>query len=498
MTGILAILVALLLLIWLAYRGFSVLVLAPLTALLAVLLSPGAPLLASYTQVFMPALGRFIVLYFPLFLLGAVFGRLMEVSGAAQSIAQGFAALLGRERALLAIVLACAVLTYGGVSLFVVAFAVYPIAAALFRAADIPKRLIPATIALGAFTFTMTALPGTPAIQNAIPMPFFKTTPFAAPGLGLIGGAVMAVFGTLWLMRRAAAAARAGEGYGGTAPAGPGAAARGSVTEGAHVLAPAGAESDAPAAGAAGAVRTDGAGEAPSLPPLSLALLPIVLVIALNYLFSAHVLPALDTAYLAAAPYGPTRLDQVLGVWAIIAALSVAIVVLVALNRRRIEDLKAALDEGASAAVLPIFNTASQVGFGAVIASLAGFALIRDAVLGIAPGNPLISLSVAVNLLAGITGSASGGMSIALQTLGANYLALAQQAGISPELLHRVTAIATGGLDALPHNGAVITLLSICGMTHRDSYADILVVAVLIPIAALAAVVALGTVFGSF
>jgi H+/gluconate symporter-like permease len=190
MLSITGILVALAALMFFAYRGLSVLILAPLAALLAVSFS-SAPLLASYTQVFMPALGGFVVLYFPLFLLGAIFGKLMEASGAARALAAAIVERLGTQRAVLSIVVACALLTYGGVSLFVVAFAVYPIAAELFRAADIPKRLMPATIALGAFTFTMTALPGTPAIQNAIPMPYFGTTPFAAPGLGIIGGAIM-------------------------------------------------------------------------------------------------------------------------------------------------------------------------------------------------------------------------------------------------------------------------------------------------------------------
>jgi H+/gluconate symporter-like permease len=196
--------------------------------------------------------------------------------------------------------------------------------------------------------------------------------------------------------------------------------------------------------------------------------------------------------------YGATRLDAVRGTWAIIAALAIANLLLIVLARRSLPTLKASLDAGASASVLPILNTASQVGYGAVIASLAGFALIRDAVLSIAPGNPLVSLLIAVNLLAGITGSASGGMSIALQTLGSTYLEMGRAAGISPELLHRVTSIATGGLDALPHNGAVITLLAICKLTHRQSYLDILVVAVLMPLAALAVVVGPGTAFGSF
>ena len=483
MSSILGIVLALVLLMALAYRGVSVLILAPLMALLAAAFTPGAPLLASYTQVFMPALGGFVIAFFPLFLLGAVFGKLMEASGAAQVIAQGIVAGLGEQRAILSIVLACAVLTYGGVSLFVVAFAVYPIAAALFRHANVPKRLIPGTIALGAFTFTMTALPGTPAIQNAIPMPYFGTTPFAAPGLGLIGGVVMLVLGTLWLMRRAANAKGRGEGYGEDADVptldDPANASKGS---------PAGVPTNAPAA-----TTTAFSGRA-----FALAIAPVVLVIALNYVLATWVFPSLDTAYLTEPRFGATHINNLRGIWAVIGALSAAIVLLMVLQRQRLTALVPTLEAGATSSVLPLLNTASQVGFGAAIASLAGFTLIRDAVLGIAPGNPLVSMSIAVNILAGITGSASGGMSIALQTLGDTWLAMGQAAGIAPDLLHRVTAIATGGLDALPHNGAVITLLGICGLSHRKSYFDIFMVAVAFPLLALMAVVTLGTVFGSF
>lgn len=483
MESLIGMLLALALLIALAYRGISVLLLAPVAALLAVAFS-GAPLLASYTQVFMPALGRFITLYFPLFLLGAVFGKLMEASGAAQALAQGMVRLLGAGRAILAVVGACALLTYGGVSLFVVAFAVYPIAVAPFRAAEVPARLIPAAIALGAFTFTMTAMPGTPAIQNAIPMPYFGTTPFAAPGLGLIASAVMLGVGLLWLGYRARQAAAAGEGFGVAGDA----------------IAP--PVDEAPLRAHAQGAGVDAPEAAPpvvaSLPSPGMALAPIVLVVALNYLLAEVLLPRWDTAYLAEALYGPTDIGAVRGVWAIIVALGAAIVLIAATQYHRLGKLTALLDAGAAASVMPIFNTASLVGFGAVIASLSGFVLVRDAVLGIAPGNPLISLSVAVNVLAGITGSASGGMSIALQTLGDTYLQLGQAAGISPALLHRVTAIATGGLDALPHNGAVITLLTISGMTHRQSYADIAVVAVAGPILALAVVIALGSLVGTF
>jgi H+/gluconate symporter-like permease len=487
MIGIAGILISLGLLIYMAYRGVSALIVAPLMALVAVMMSFGPPALASYTQVFMPALGRFAILYFPLFLLGAIFGKLMDDSGSAQTIAAGIVKKLGKNRSVLSIVLACAILTYGGVSLFVVAFAVYPIAVAMFQKADIPKRLIPATIALGAFTFTMTALPGTPAIQNAIPMPYFNTTPFAAPFLGIIAGAVMFSLGMLWLSYREKSARKKNEGFGSEHEEAGRPQADKSLREYAQcenfdVMEISPEDRDARL----------------KLPSFFVAVLPVILVIVFNYFFTRFIIPAMDTAYLAMPQYGATDITAVRGIWSIICALVLSIVVLLVLNVKHIPNIKRTLDDGASASVLPLFNTASLVGFGAVIASLPAFALIRDAVLGIAPGNPLISLSIAVNLLAGITGSASGGMSIALQTLGERYLEISQSAGISPELMHRVTAIATGGLDALPQNGAVITLLTICKLTHRQSYGDIFVVAALSPIIALIFVIILGTLFGSF
>lgn len=485
MTGILGVVLALGLLIYLAYRGVTVLILAPLMALLAAGFDGGVPLLATYTQVFMRAAGDFIVPFFPLFLLGAVFGKLMDDSGSAEAIARGMVARLGAKRSILAVVLACAVLTYGGVSLFVVAFAVYPVAAALFRQADIPKRLIPATIALGAFTFTMTALPGTPAIQNAIPMPYFGTTPFAAPGLGVIAGLVMLAIGLAWLTFRQGRARAAGEGYG--------TAADGAI---------------APDKGLRERAQGEGfdlmeigahpPAEARALPPFALAVAPVALVVALNLVFTALVIPRLDTSYLAQPEYGATDITAVRGLWAIVLALTIAIVAIAMANCARLPRLTRSLDDGANASVLPIFNTASLVGFGAVVASLGAFETIRDAVLGVGGGNPLISLAVAVNVLAGMTGSASGGMSIALKTLGPTYLELGQAAGIAPELLHRVTTVATGGLDALPHNGAVITLLGICGLTHRQAYGDLFVVAALGPIVSLVVLIVLGTVVGTF
>ena len=459
MTAILPIIVALGLLVLLAYRGWNLLIATPLLAALAVVLSQDGPVLAFYTQVFMRATGDFIVLYLPIFLLGAVFGKLMEASGSAAVLAHGTIRLLGERQAILAVVLCCALMTYGGVSLFVVAFAVFPLAAAVFAEARISPRLIPAAIALGAFTFTMTAMPGTPSIQNAIPMRFFGTTPFAAPGLGLIASSVMFLIGWRWLESRAR---RLGD----------------------ELLETEGAPS----------ATTSGGG--PSAP---VALLPLLVVLAVNLAFTFAVLPRLDTGWLADPRFGAADLDTVRGIWSLIAALTLACATILVLNWTRLkEQIQSALGEGADSAMKPIFNTACLVGFGSVVAALPGFAAVSAAATGLGGDNPLISLAVSTSLLAGMTGSASGGMSIALTALGDTYLQMAAAAGIAPELLHRITAVATGGLDTLPHNGAVISLLAICGRTHRESYPDIAVVAVAGPLVALVVLIALGSAFGSF
>ncbi|GAA5231562.1 GntP family permease [Verticiella sediminum] len=464
--SILAILVSLLLLMYLAYRGITVLILAPLMAALAVLLSgDGGLLLPIYTETFLTALSGYVMQFLPIFLLGALFGQLMADSGAASTIARWITEKLGARHAVLTVVLACALLTYGGVSLFVVAFAIYPIAQALFRTADIPKRFIPASIALGSFTFTMTALPGTPAIQNAIPIPYFGTNVFAAPGLGIIAAVIMLGGGMAWLRMRTARAMAQGEGYG------------------KHM------EDDDPT----GAAQAPDGG-APM--PLALALLPLVLVIGVNALFTYGVFPGMDFTNVQARFPGldPSR---VTGLWALIIALSVACATLVLLRVKHWLDLRGTVNKGVFGFMLPLFNTASEVGYGAVIASLAGFVIIRDAVLNVSD-NPLISEAVAMGTLAGITGSSSGGLSIALQTLGADYLAMADQIGISPELLHRVAVLAAGSMDTLPHCGAIITLLSICKLNHRQSYGDIAAVTIVAPVAALVVVITLGTMFGSF
>lgn len=445
---VLGIILSLFLLMFFAYRGFSVILFAPVFALLAASLS-GLPLMPAYTELFMAKAVVYIKSFFPVFLLGAVFGKIMEDTGLAKGIAHTIMKSLGKDRAILAVVLAGAALTYGGVSLFVVVFAVYPFASALFKEAEIPKRLLPGTIALGAFTATMDCLPGTPQIQNLIPTNFFGTNIYAAPTLGLIGGILIFALGVTWLERRRRQAVAKGEGYG------------------AHTLNEPEVKNDI------------------KLPPLKIAILPLLAVLVVNYVMTQiftwdpNMLAPFQAMKL---PLTAASIKTVISIWSLIIALVSGILLAIALGFNNLGKgiLAKSLNAGAIGSLLAIMNTASEVGYGNVISSLSGFKNISDALMSIkVGGSPLVSEAVTVNILAGVTGSASGGMSIALDLMAKDWLAWANSIGMSPEILHRVASMASGGMDTLPHNGAVITLLAVCGMTHKDSYGDIFVLTML-------------------
>ncbi|WP_454864618.1 GntP family permease [Pseudomonas rhizophila] len=433
-------LAALTLLMVAAYRGYSVILFAPIAALGAVLLTDPSAVAPAFIGVFMEKMVGFIKLYFPVFLLGAVFGKLIELSGFSRSIVAAAIRLLGTRQAMLVIVLVCALLTYGGVSLFVVVFAVYPFAAEMFRQSNIPKRLIPATIALGAFSFTMDALPGTPQIQNIIPSTFFNTTAWAAPWLGVIGTIFVFSFGMLFLQRQRNKAQRLGEGYG---------------TE----------------------LRNEPeTAEDIKLPNPWLAISPLLAVGIMNLLFTQWIPQWYGKNHSLALPGMTTPVTsdiaKLTAIWAVQAALLVGIVLVLLFA---FSTIRSKLAEGSKSAVggalLAAMNTASEYGFGAVIASLPGFLVLADWLKNIP--NPLVNEAVTVTLLAGITGSASGGMSIALAAMSETFISAANAANIPLEVLHRVASMASGGMDTLPHNGAVITLLAVTGLTHREAYKDI-------------------------
>lgn len=462
---VIGILISLALLTWIAYRGFSVILFAPICALLAAL-TAGMSLMPTYSELFMNSAGTYVKNFFPIFLLGAVFGKVMEESGMARSIARWIVQRLGPARAIISIVLAASILTYGGVSLFVVGFAVYPFAASIFLEANFPRRLIPGAIALGAFGCTMTAIPGTPQIQNMIPTKYFNTDAFAAPVFGLIGSVIIYTLGLLWLEYRKHKMIAAGEGYG---------------------------RLD---------TRTDHSkkDDVEDVPPL-VAFIPLLAVLVLNFILT-KVIGGWDQSIIQDPTFTKLALaSKVIPVatWALIIALVCGILLAIILSAKQFKlrgNLMLALNAGTIGSLLAIMNTASEVGYGNIISSLPGFRSVRDFLMSVDPGTPLISEAIMVNLLAGITGSASGGMSIALETMGQRYLEWALQAGINPELLHRVAAMSSGGFDTMPHNGAVITLLAICGMTHKESYPDIGMVSLVIPVGTTFVMIIVGSIFG--
>ena len=462
----LIVLAALCFLMFVAYRGYSVILFAPVAALGAVLLTDPQLVAPMFTGLFMDKMVGFLKLYFPVFLLGAIFGKVIELSGFSKAIVAATIRLFGASRAMLSIVAVCAVLTYGGVSLFVVVFAVYPFAAELFRQSDIPKRLIPGTIALGAFTFTMDALPGTPQIQNIIPTTFFGTDTWAAPVLGTLGGVFILILGLLYLDSRRRAALKAGEGYGDPATL----------------------------------LNEPVAFAGDKLVNPAIAILPLILVGVSNKLFTTWIpqvygaTHSFDPAVIGSAAPVVQEISKVAAIWAVEGALLVGILAVFAFAWKPV--LTGFADGTRSAiggALLAAMNTASEYGFGAVIAALPGFLVVANALSSIP--DPLINEAVTVTALAGITGSASGGMSIALAAMSETFIANANAAGIPMEVLHRVAAMASGGMDTLPHNGAVITLLAVTGLTHRQAYKDIFAIT-LIKTAAVFVVIGLYYAFG--
>ena len=451
MISIIGLIISLSLIIFLAYKGYSTIITAPLVALLTVLIIGGGSnthLMVHYTEVYMGGFANFVKNYFPIFLTGAIFAKLMEEALYAKSIANFITNRLGKDKTILAVVLAGALLTYGGVSLFTVAFVLYPIANVLFKEANIPKRLIPGTIALGAFTFTMTSLPGTPEIQNVIPMRYFGTDTFSAPSIGIISSLLMLLLGMSWLTYRVKKAEKSGEEYGYN-----------------YID-----ENDI---------------DSSLLPNVFLSVSPILLIFISNLFFSKVFYKLVDGSYLS--QYNLV-LDNVSGTWSVIISIVISILFILILNFRKISNLNKVLNEGISNSFLPLLSSSAIVGYGSVIKSLPVFVTLQSVILNIS-SNPIISEALSVNIICGITASASGGLTITLDALAPKFIEMSQALNISPEIMHRIASMASGGLDTLPHNGAVITTLAICGLSHKDSYKDIFMTSVVIPIFVTALVV---------
>ncbi|MCV9888927.1 GntP family permease [Metabacillus halosaccharovorans] len=411
------------LLIYLTMKGMNLLVAGPLCALFVAICS-GLPLFpqlvgegeANFVGNYMTGFSGFISSWYLMFLLGAIFGKVMEDSGAADSVSKWIVSKIGMKRAVMAIVIACAVLTYGGVSLFVVAFSVYPMAVSLFREANLPRRFIPAALAFGSVTFTMTSA-GSPEIQNWIPIEYLGTSPYAGWEVSLIVAVFMIIFGYWWLRRMITKAVANGETF--------------------------------------MARENDPVNEDKVLPNPLFGIIPLVVVLIISFAFH-------------------DSLQQS----ALIIALLGGVIATYLLNRTYFKSFWSAVSEGTLGALIALGNTAAVVGFGGVAKAVPAFEVAVNAMTSI-PGSPLIGGAIAVSVIAGMTGSASGGQAIALPLISPHYMDM----GVNPEALHRVVSISSGALDSLPHNGYVVTTIrGICGESHKDAYNPVGALTVIVPL----------------
>ena len=437
-----------------AYRGWSIILIAPFFAVIAALLSEFG-VMPTYTELYMTRLAEYTKTYYPVFLFGAVFAKLMEKGGLASAIAGKIISVLGEKQAILAVILGCAALTYGGLSVFVVAFVMYPFGAEIFRKADIPKKLLPATLWMGIFSFAMVALPGTPQIQNIIPSSYFGTSTWAGLGTGFFATILFLAMSMGWLNFRAKSLQNKGEGYGG------------------HI--------------------EEQKRKNRRLPSWQMSLIPLLMVIFINIILSnpfnlewgfhwdekilENFLP-LNLNLLAAS------VGKVQAIWSITVALIFSSIAAVFVGRKKFfsskENFLETINFGAASSCAAVLNVASGFAFGSVMVSMPGFFPIKEILIEI--GNnagPLISAVITTNIMGGITGSASGGLTIALSMLGETWSQMAIAQNIPLEVLHRIVSIAAVGIDPVPHCGALVTLLAICGLTHKEAYFDIIILMIM-------------------
>ena len=413
MLSVIWVVLTLVIVVILAFKKVNIVAISVLAAAVLALLD-GQNLLTALTEDFMSAAAGYVQSYLLLFSISALFGKFMEVTGAAASIAKFLARLLGPRFAIVGLVLTGAILVYGGISSLVIAFTLYPIALALFQKADLPRRLIPGAIAAGCFTFAASAFPGTPQQMNVIPIPYLGTTVMAAPVLGIICGVIGLSLACIYMYWEGQKARKNGE----------------------HFVADASIMLTIEASAQTGE----------NIHPF-IAFLPMLVTIVLLIFFSCNVLLAV-----------------------LIGTLLCAV-----LMRKSLKDIRGCISAAVQNAGMACIFTGAIVGYGAIVRESSGYAVLSQALTNM-DASPLLSFSLATTILSGAAGSGSGGLGIALDAMAADYLAQ----GVPAEVLHRVGALAAIGLDSLPHNGAVITLLTLCGMTHKDSYKQIFVTTVVI------------------
>ncbi|MCG5102365.1 GntP family permease [Oceanobacillus alkalisoli] len=439
--GMLGLMLSLVLLIYLTMKGINIII-AAIIASFTVAITGGINLETAMLDSYMTGFTGYFASWFLVFLLGAIFGKVMQETKSAESIANWIKNTFGTKRAVFAVVAAAAIMTYGGVSLFVVGFAVYPIAVSLFRSANLPHRFIPAALVFGSISFTMTS-PGSPEIQNIIPTEFFGTSPTAGGFIGVLMGLAIMIVGGLWLGSLVRKASKNGE-----------------------TFSPPKVKNEI--AAAVEVEELEGL-KIQDLPNIMVSIIPLALVIIILNILGQFI--------------NPTT--------ALLIALVIGITVACITMKRFLKEFWETLAAGTHNSLVAIANTCAVVGFGSVAAEVSAFNTLIEGLVNM-PGPPLLGLAIGVTIICGITGSASGGLGIALPILAPIYLAQ----GVDPGAAHRVSALASGGLDSLPHNGYVVTTVrAICGETHRRAYKPILFVSIIVPTAVTLLAVLLYSIF---
>lgn len=424
--GILVLLIAIILFGVLAFLQLSALILAPLVSIFVIVTSSfvdagSVTILTGLKEMFMPAASAYVTSYFLVFFVGALFGAVYQFTGAAESIAHLIAGFCkGKFVAPIIFIITC-ILTYGGVSGFVVFFVIYPIALNLFKEANLTRRLMPAAISAGCWTVSMTA-PGSPSIQNVIAMTNLGTPSTAAFLPSLIVSAIEFIIIFVWLEWRARSFSKKGFGF-----------VDKSLTFQLD-------ESE---------MKIDNDKD---LPHWAIALTPIIVILVL---FNAFKIPVETSVF---------------------AGVMLAAILMFKYVPGGIKAWLKVFNKGAADSGVSILNTAIVVGFGGVVKNTMGFQDLVAALKGMSM-SPLVFVMITVAICAGACGSASGGMGVAFSALTDTYIEL----GASLEQVHRIAAIAAGTLDTLPHQGAQITLLGICKMTHKEAYFDIFMTQIAIP-----------------
>lgn len=419
--------VSLILLIFLSFKKINIVVVGILAAAVMALLS-GQPILTAIKDSYMIGAAGFVQNNFLIFFFSVLFGKVMEETGSAASIAKFLAEKLGEKYAILGVIFAGAVLVYGGVTTLVVVFSLYPIALSLFKKANLPRYLLPGAIAGGCFTFACANFPGTPNLVNVIPTQYLGTTTMAAPLVGIISGLVVMFMVCIFFLYEAKKAKERGDIF----------------------------IDDEETRKSLEKIST-----IEKLPSPAVAVLPIILIlVVLNVL----------------------KQDVIL-------AMLCGIVLCSILFFKNLGDVLEIFNYSAKNSAIAIINTAVVVGFGAVVKNSVGFQQLFDFSTNL-KGSPLVTFGIMTTILAGACGSGSGGLGIALEAMSSRYLAL----GLNPEILHRVGSAASVGLDSLPHNGAVITLLTISGTTHKEAYKYIFFPTVVCTLVGMVVSIILGTI----